>query len=540
MAGLAASFGSGAMTNSIPEMDDADAFFVIGSNTTEQHPLVAARIIEAMRLKNAKLVVADPRRIGLAKLADIHLMHRVGTDVALLNGMMHVILEKGWENKAFIAERTENFDSLREVVKRYPPEKTAAITGVDPGTLSEAAELYAKSAKTMLFYAMGITQHTTGTDNVKTLANLAMLTGHIGFPSTGVNPLRGQNNVQGACDMGALPDVFSGYQRVSDDDVIRKFERAWGVGGLSREPGLTVTEILHEAGTGGIKGLYIMGENPAVSDPEARAVERCLRKVEFLVVQDIFMTETAKFAHVILPAVSFAEKTGTFTNTERRVQLSRQAMKPLKGCLDEWKIICGVATRAGYRMGYDSPEEILREINEVTPSYRGITWKRLETDWGIAWPCPNEDHPGTPFLHKERFVRGLGHFDPREYMAAFEVPDEQYPFLLTTGRVGAQYHTGTMTRKIPLLEREAPGAVLEISPEDAVALRVREGSMVGLESRRGELRLPVHLNPDIPKGTVFGTFHFSEKNMNALTICALDPVAKIPEYKSCAVSVRRL
>ncbi len=528
------------MTNSIGETDEAEAFFVIGSNTTEQHPLIAARIIEAVRRKKARLVVADPRRIQLAKLAAVHLRHRVGTDVALLNGMMHIILERGWENDAFIRKRTENVQALKDVVVAYSPGRVAELCGVDEEPLREAAEIYAKSDRAMILYAMGITQHITGTDNVKSLANLAMLTGHVGLPSTGVNPLRGQNNVQGACDMGALPNVYTGYQRVDDDDVVRKFEEAWKVTGLDRNAGLTVTEMVHEAETGEVKGLYILGENPAVSDPDARRTARSLKKLEFLVVQDIFMTETARYAHVILPALSFAEKSGTYTNTERRVQLSRQAMGSIKGCMPEWKIICEISSRAGYRMSYESPEEILNEINAVTPSYAGITQDRLETSWGLAWPCLHEDHPGTPFLHKEGFARGLGHFDPREYMPPAEAPDEEYPFLLTTGRVGPQFHTGTMTRKVPLLEREAPKSLLEMNPNDARRLRVKEGNTVAVESRRGELTLPVHVTPDVPEGSVFGTFHFSEGNINELTICALDPVAKIPEYKSCAVSIRRV
>jgi len=540
VAGLAAAFGSGAMTNSIREMDDAGAFFVIGSNTMEQHPLIAARIIEAVRGKNAGLLVADPRRIGLAKLATIHLQHRVGTDVALLNGMMHIILENEWEDVPFIKERTENIDALKSLVEAYTAKRVAELCGVDEQSLRKAAELYARSEKAMILYAMGITQHITGTDNVKTLANLAMLTGHVGFASTGVNPLRGQNNVQGACDMGALPNVYTGYQRVNDLTATRKFEKAWAVDGLNREAGLTVTEMVHGAETGEVKGLYILGENPVISDPDARHAARSLKKLDFLVVQDLFMTETAKYAHVILPALSFAEKAGTFTNTERRVQLSRQAMTPMKGCMEEWKVFCEIATRAGYPMSYESPEEILDEINTVTPSYGGITWKRLETSWGLAWPCPDEHHPGTPFLHKDGFARGLGHFEPKEYIPPAEVPDDEYPFLLTTGRVGPQFHTGTLTRKVSILEREAPRSVLEINPADARALRIPEGGLVAVESRRGELQLPVHVTPDIPEGSVFGTFHYREGNINELTICALDPVAKIPEYKICAVSIRRV
>lgn len=539
MAGLAATFGSGAMTNSIQEFEDAEVFFVIGSNTTEQHPMIASRIIQAVRQNSAKLIVADPREIKLAKLANLHLKHKMGTDVALLNGLMHIILEEGWEAKEFIKSRTENFEALKDIVTKYTPEKVTEITGVDKDSLRKAAEIYAKVKRSMIIYAMGITQHVAGTDNVKSCANLAMLTGHVGYPSTGVNPLRGQNNVQGACDMGALPNVYSGYQPVTDPKIREVFGKEWGVTDLNDRVGLTLTEMIDAAERGGIKALYVMGENPIVSDPDARHVSRALRKLDLLVVQDIFLTETARLAHVVLPAGSFAEKMGTFTNTERRVQLSRQAIPPLEGTLPDWKIICEISSRAGYPMNYDSPTDILDEINRVTPSYAGITYSRLKGSWGLSWPCPNEDHPGTAFLHKDEFARGLGAFDVRQYIPPAEVPDEEYPFTLITGRVGFQFHTGTMTRKISILEREAPKAVLEMNSKDARRLRVIDGSIVAVESRRGELHLPVQIKQDIPESVVFSTFHYSEKNINELTICAIDPVAKIPEF-SCAVSIRRI
>lgn len=539
MAGLAASFGSGAMTNSIREFEDAEAFFVIGSNTTEQHPMIASRIIQAVTKKGARLIVADPRGIKLAKLATLHIKHRVGSDVALLNGLMHIILKEGWEAKEFINDRTENFEQLKEVVAKYTPERVAEITGVDNESLRKAAEIYASSKKAMIVYAMGITQHITGTDNVKSCANLAMLTGHVGYSSTGVNPLRGQNNVQGACDMGALPNVYTGYQTVTAPNIREKFEKEWGVNDLNDKIGLTVTEMIDAAEIGQVKALYIMGENPIVSDADARHVARALKRLDFLVVQDIFMTETARLAHVVLPAASFAEKTGTFTNTERRVQLSGEAIAPLEGVRPDWKIICEISSGADYPMNYQSPIDILDEINRVTPSYEGITYRRLKDSWGLSWPCPNEDHSGTQFLHENQFARGLGFFDAKEYIPPAEAPDEEYPFTLITGRVGFQFHTGTMTRKISVLEREAPKAVLEINPKDARRVRARDGSIVAIESRRGELHLPVVVTPDIPEGVVFSTFHYSENNINELTINALDPVAKIPEF-SCAVSIRRI
>jgi formate dehydrogenase alpha subunit len=532
VAGLAATFGSGAMTNSIQEIEDAEVFFVIGSNTTEQHPMIASKIIQAVRQRDAKLIVADPREIKLAKLATVHLRHRIGSDVALLNGLMHIILKEGWEAKEFIKDRTENFEQLKEVVAGYTPERVAEITEVDKDSLRRAAEIYAKAQRSMIVYAMGITQHVAGTDNVKSCANLAMLTGHVGYPSTGVNPLRGQNNVQGACDMGALPNVYPGYRPVTDPKTREIFEKAWGVTGLSDKVGLTLTEMTDAAERGDIKALYIIGENPVVSDPDARHVARVFRNLDFLVVQDIFLTETARLAHVVLPATSFAEKMGTFTNTERRVQLSRQAIRPLEGTLPDWKIICEISSRVGLPMNYDSPVDILDEINRVTPSYGGITFNRLKDSWGLFWPCLNEDHPGTQFLHKDTFTRGFGAFDVRDYLPPA-------PFTLITGRVGFQYHTGTMTRKASILEREAPRAVLEMNPKDARRLKVGNGGMVAVESRRGELRLPVLITPDIPETVVFSTFHYSEQNINELTINALDPVAKIPEF-TCAVSIRRI
>ena len=539
MAGLAAAFGSGAMTNSIGEMEDAEVFFVIGSNTTEQHPLIASRMIRAVREKNAKLIVADPRDTKIAKLATIHMSHSVGSDVALLNGLMHIIIKEGWEASEYIKTRTENFEKLKEVLERYTPERVSEITGIDKAVLRNAAEIYAKSKKSMILYAMGITQHVAGTDNVKSCANLAMLTGHVGSPSMGVNPLRGQSNVQGACDMGALPNVYSGYQPVTDQRIKGFFEEAWGVNDLSDKAGLTLTDMMDAGQRGDIKAMYIMGENPAMSDPDSKHARKVLRNLDFLVVQDIFLTETAKLANVVLPASSFAEKMGTYTNTERRVQLSRQAIPVLDGTMPDWQIICKVSSKAGYTMNYDSPVDILDEINRVTPSYRGITFDRLNNSWGLQWPCPDEKHDGTPFLHKDKFARGLGFFDAREYAPPPEVPDEEFPFQLITGRVGFQFHTGTMTRKVSILEREEPRAFLEMNPKDARRLKLINGSKVAIESRRGELYLPVKITNDIPEKVVFSTFHYSDQNINDLTINAVDPVAKIPEF-SCAVSIRRV
>lgn len=524
------------MTNSIDEIADADCIFVIGSNTTSSHPLVAARIYEAKQ-KGARLIVADPRRIQLAAMADIYVAQRLGTDVALLNGMMHAILKKGWHQQAFIDERTEGFEAFKALLEDYPPEKAEAITGVPADTIVSMAEAYATAKASSIIYCMGITQHTTGVDNVKSLGNLAMLTGHIGRESTGVNPLRGQNNVQGACDMGGLPNVYPGYQAVTMLDNQKRFERAWNAR-LSDKVGLTVSEMLSGVLDGKVKALYVVGENPMVSDPDTHHVEEALRKTEFLVVQDIFLTPTAELAHVVLPGVSFAEKDGTFSNTERRVTLVRKAVEPVGGSKADWVILQDLSNRFGYPMDYDSPAAIMREIASLTPSYGGISYERLEGP-GIQWPCPTPDHPGTRFLHKGAFARGKGLFHAIPYKPPAEVPDEEYPLWLTTGRVYAHYHTGTMTRNSPTLHKEAPEAFLEIHPEDAGEAGLRGGDVVKLRSRRGEIFTRTVVTSRVDKGLVFMPFHFVEANANVLTNTALDPIAKIPELKVCAVRLEK-
>jgi formate dehydrogenase alpha subunit len=536
--GLAAAFGSGAMTNSINEFEDADLFLVTGSNTTSQHPLIGSRIINAKE-RGAKLLLIDPREIQLAGFADLHLRQNIGTDVAVLNGLMNVIIEEDLYDKAFVEERTEGFDALKSVVSRYTPRVVERISGIPAHDLETAARMYAKADKAMIVYCMGITQHTTGTDNVKSCANLAMLTGHIGRPSTGVNPLRGQNNVQGACDMGALPNVFSGYQPVTDAVVRKKFEDAWGVQGLDDKVGLTITDMIIAARRGDIKALYIMGENPMMSDPDTSHVEHALSNLEFLVVQDIFLSETASRADVVLPAASFAEKEGTYSNTERRVQLSKKAIQSPGLARPDWEIICEVSRLAGYPMNYRSPSDIMKEINSLTPSYAGITYERLEKCHGLQWPCPNEEHQGTPYLHRDRFSKGLGTFLPCDFKPLAEVPDEEYDFVLTTGRIYYHYHTGTMTRRISILEREAPEPLIEINPEDAKRLGIRNNDMVELTSRRGAIKARAEVTTRVPRKVVFSTFHFYEAPVNLLTNPACDPLAKIPEYKGCAVKVRR-
>jgi formate dehydrogenase alpha subunit len=542
--GLGATFGSGAMTNSIEELTDADCILVTGSNTSEQHPQVAARIIQAVQ-KGAALIVVDPRRIRLARFATLHLSQRPGTDVAWLNGLMHVILKEGLADRDFIRDRTENFEELQATVATYTPERVAEITGIPPEKLVEAARLYGRAKAASIVYSMGITQHTTGVDNVKSCANLAMLTGNVGRRSTGVNPLRGQNNVQGACDMGALPDVFSGYQKVALPEVRAKFERAWRVpaqGGrehLPPEPGLTVVEVTNAAYDGAVRGLYIMGENPMVSDPDLTHVRAALERLELLVVQDIFLTETAELATIVLPGASFAEKDGTFTNTERRVQLVRKALEPVGNARADWEILCAVAQRAGYGgMHYGSPGEVFAEIASLTPIYGGMSYERLKP-WGLQWPCPESGHPGTATLHQGKFSRGLGRFCPAQYRPPDEEPDEEYPFRLTTGRVYFHWHTGSMTRRTSILLRESPAAFVEVSPEDARSLGVRDRQRVRVASRRGEVELEARVTSDVVPGVLFIPFHFYEAAANLLTNPALDPEAKIPELKVCAARMEK-
>jgi formate dehydrogenase alpha subunit len=534
--GLAKAFGSGAMTNPIGELRFAEVLLVTGSNTTEAHPVIALEIKAAVKKNGAALIVADPREIDLVRYARVWLRQRSGTDVALFNGMMQVILAENLANKEFIAKRTEDFEKFQAVARQYTPERVQSITGVDPEKLRQAARLYAGAATASIVYSMGITQHTTGTDNVLTLANLAMLTGQIGRRSTGVNPLRGQNNVQGACDVGALPNVYPGYQPVANPDAREKFQKAWQAE-LPGEPGLTVVEMLHGASEGRIKALYIMGENPFLSDPNINRVKLDLSSLEFLVVQDIFLSETARFAHVVLPAAAFAEKDGTFTNTERKVQLLRQAKQPPGEARADWRILCELSTRLGHPLSYQSSAEIMDELARLTPIYGGISHRRLEKR-ALAWPCPDAEHPGTPVLHTGMFSRGKGLFSAVEYVPPAEEPDRDYPFLLTTGRILYHYHTGTMSRRVQSLDAVRPDGFVELNPQDARALGIAEGAMCEVASRRGKLTARAVLTPRSRPGSVFMAFHFAEAAANLLTNDALDPVAKIPEFKVCAVALR--
>jgi formate dehydrogenase alpha subunit len=524
------------MTNSINEIIDADTIFIIGSNTTENHPVIGAKIRQAKR-KGASIIVADPRDIELAKDADVYLQIKPGTNIALMNGMMNVILEEGLQDKEFIAERTENFEEMEKVVKNYTPEKAASICGVDAEDIRKAARLYAKADKASIVYCMGITQHTTGTNNVMSTANLALLCGNFGKDSVGVNPLRGQNNVQGACDMGALPVSYPAYQPVTKPEVREKFEKAWGVE-LSPNNGMTIPEMMDAAGRGDIKFLYIMGENPMVSDPDINHVKHALEHTDFVVVQDIFMTETAAFADVILPAAVFAEKDGTFSNTERRVQRVRKAVEAPGKAKADWVILYELMKKLGYYRRYKSPADIMAEIATVAPSYAGIDYDRLE-EAGIQWPCPTKDHPGTKYLHKGTFSRGKGLFSGIEHKGAEEQPDEEYPFVLTTGRVLYHYHTGTMSRKVKGLNEKVPGAYVEISPTTAEKLGVSDGEMIQVSSRRGSIKLKAKLSSRVKGNVVFVPFHFAEAAANTLTNSVLDPKSKIPEFKVCAVAINK-
>jgi formate dehydrogenase alpha subunit len=539
VAGLAASFGSGAMTNSIAELENTDCILVTGSNTTETHPVIATFMKRAARLNNKPIIVIEPRRIDLVKHAALWLRQRPGTDIAVINGLMNLIIQENLHDQAYIAERTENFEALKETVAKYTPEYVEQISGVPADDLRRAARLYGQAKAASIVYAMGITQHTVGTDNVKTLANLAMLCGNVGIEGGGVNPLRGQNNVQGACDMGGLPNVFSGYQPVTDANARAKMEAAWGVKNLPDWVGLTMTGMVPAISEGKIKALYIVGENPVISDPDSDHLVKAFQKLDFLVVQDIFLTETAQLADVVFPAATFAEKDGTFSNTERRVAPVHQVIPPLGDSRPDWQIIAELSRRLGYPMDYADPEAIFEEIRQVTPSYAGITYARLEAEGGLQWPCPTTDHPGTVYLHRGQFSRGKGAFFAIEHRDPAEMPDADYPLVMTTGRLLYQYHTGTMSRRAPGLEGKAPECQVEITAADAARYGIVDGERVRVKSRRGELVAQALVSPKAVAGTIFIPFHFHEAAVNKLTIAALDPVAKIPEYKVCAVHIEK-
>jgi len=535
VAGLAVSFGSGAATNSFEEIPDCGLMFVIGANPTEAHPVVGTKMKQALA-KGAKLIVVDPRKIELAEEADLYIRIKSGTDVAFLNGLMHIILANGWEDKEFIANRTENFEEFKKNIEKYPPEVVSEITGVPVEQLVEAARMYATTERAMIFYTLGITEHTTGSDNVMSLANLAMLTGNVGKKYSGVNPLRGQNNVQGSCDMGALPNDYPGYQKVTDPQARAKFEKAWGVE-LSPNTGYYLPDMFPAAIAKELRAMYIMGEDPVLTDANANHVREGLEALDFLVVQDIFMSETAKLADVILPGASYAEKTGTFTNAERRIQMVRKAIEPIGNARADSDIICDLAGRMGYPFNYGSMAEVMDEIASLTPIYAGVSHERLGTQ-GLQWPVPGKDHPGTKVMHEESFTRGKGLFKAIEYEPPKELPDDEYPFLLNTGRKLSHYNIFTM--KSEALMTHSPEELAEINPEDAKRLGIEDGELVKVASRRGEVVTKVMLTERVPQGMVFMTFHYADTPTNVLTNGAGDKLAKTYEYKACSVKISKI
>ena len=544
--GLSMVFGSGAMTNSLAGIEQSACIFVIGSNTPEDHPLIGRRIILA-RQRGAKLIVADPRRTTLALQADLHLPLLPGTDVLLLNAVMQEILRNGWEDTAFIAARTSGFSALKDEVMqdRYSLENAAEGCGIPAADIARAASMAAQSPSCSLLFAMGITQHATGTDNVRSCANLQMLTGNVGNPGGGVNPLRGQNNVQGACDMGCLPDVFPGYRKVSDPEVRAAFESAWGCP-VAPGPGLTHTEMIDglASGTGPIRMMYVMGENPVLADPDCRKTAAAFANLEFLVVQEIFLSETAALADVVLPVASFGERDGTQTSAERRVQRVRKAQEPAGSARPDWQVLCALAARLGFekQFAYKDPEAVFREIASVTPQYAGMDYPRLEKPEALQWPCPETGHPGTPVLHRDRFATsdGKGIFSPIVFLPPAEVPDTEYPLVLTNGRSIWHWHWGSMTARSPTLGRELREAWIELNPADAGPLGVRTGDRVRASTRRGSVVLPAKVTGAIRPGVAFMPIHFAATAVNLLTNPVLDPFCRIPEFKACAVKVEKV
>ncbi|TAL25339.1 MAG: formate dehydrogenase subunit alpha [Nitrospirae bacterium] len=536
MASLATIFGSGAMTNAIREIEGMEVIFIIGSNTKETHPVIANRMLKALR-KGSKIIVADPRKVPMARFSEIFLRLNPGTDVALINGIAHVILKEGLNNKEFVIARTDGFDKWKESIEVFTPENASKITGVPKEDIIKAALLYGGSRKAGIFYTMGVTQHIHGTDNVNAIANLALLTGNIGREHTGINPLRGQNNVQGACDAGCLPNVYPGYQRIDMPMVRKKFEEAWHAS-LSDKEGLKSTEMIEAASDGKLRALYIMGENPMLTDPNIHHTRKALENLDFLVVQDIFLTETAELADVILPAACFAEKTGTFINTERKVQLVRKAVEPPGNAREDMQIISELSGKIGYDMKYSSSEEVFEELGGLWPALAGISYSRIRNN-GIHWPCPTKDHPGTEYLYKAGFPRGRVPFTPIKYMPPAESADKDYPFVLTTGRNLFQYHSGSMTRKVAPIEAHAGEPYIEINAADAEKLGVKPGEKIKVSSRRGQIEIKARITDRVSEGTVFIPMHYKEAAANVITSEALDPYAKTPEFKVCAVKIEK-
>jgi len=534
VASLAIIFGSGAMTNSIADMSKTDLFLMIGSNPDTSHPTIGLRVHQAVD-HGAKLIVVDPRKTKLAARADLWLSIQPGTDVAFLNGLMHIIIKEDLWDKKFVEERTEDFDELRRVVGKYTPTHVAEITGLSEDALYQCARMYAAPGRHAIFHGMGITHYSTGTDRVKSIANLAMLCGKIGMEGGGCNPLRGQNNVQGACDMGALFNTLPGYGGLNNEELFDRYEKLWKVK-LPRRPGKPATEVWENILKGDIRGLYVFGEDPAIADTNIAHVQEALKGVDFLVVQDIFLTDTAKMADVVLPAACFAEKDGTFSSTERRVQRVRKAVEPPGEAKPDWQIFRELSKKMGYDMEYSSAEEIFEEVRKLLPQYAGITYKRLD-EVGLQWPVPAEDHPGTPVLHTKTFTRGRGLFVAEDYIPPREPVDKEYPMLFTTGREYARYNFSSMTGKTPEIDAIAPECLAEINPIDAERLGVKEGSRVRITSRRGSVEIKATITDRSQEGTVFTTYNYVETPVNFLTLDALDRLSRTPEYKLCAVRV---
>ena len=542
VAGLAMTLGSGAMTNPIEDITKKpDVIMLVGSNPEEAHPVVGMQIRQAVQ-RGCKLIVVDPRDIGLAKHADIHLKLKPGTNVAFANGIMNVIISEGLQDDKFIAERTEGYEKIKEIVKDYTPERVAQICHIDAEDLRKAAIMYAKAKMAPIIYCLGVTEHSTGTEGVMSMSNMALLVGKLGREGCGVNPLRGQNNVQGACDMGASPTDFPGYQKVANPDVVAKFEKAWNTK-LNPNPGLHATDVFPAAIRGEIKGLYIYGEDPVVTDPDTHHIIKALESLDFFVIQELFMTETAAYADVILPGVSYAEKEGTFTNTERRVQRVRKAVTIPGNARLDTDIIIDLMNRMGYPQPHLTSAQIMDEVASVTPSFGGISHARLDSEEvggkGLQWPCLTKDHPGTPIMHVGKFARGLGWFYPAEYIPSAELPDEEYPIILMTGRILYHYTTRAMTGKTPELMEIEGKSFIEMNVEDAEALGIKNGDKVRLTSRRGQIESTARVGTKVSKGESWMPFHFPDGNANWLTNAALDKYARIPEYKVCAIKIEK-
>ncbi|HSH04610.1 MAG TPA: formate dehydrogenase subunit alpha [Anaerolineae bacterium] len=543
--GLQLSIGSSAMSNSIAEMEELDTFIITGSNTTETHPVIANFLKRAIRKNGAKLIVVDPRRIEMVDFATVWLQQNPGTDVAVFQAMAHVIVKEQLYDESFIAARTEGFQDYLESLEMYTPEWAEGVSGVPADKIREAARLYAEAGRAAIYWGMGISQSTHGTDNTLSLVNLALMCGHVGKAGTGVNPLRGQNNVQGCSDSGGLPNVYTAYQGVADDEVRAKFEAFWGTR-LNPTPGLTATEMVDGAMSKAVRGMFVLGENPMMSEPNQNHARHALEQLEFMVCQDIFINETGMMADVILPATSFAEKDGTFTNTDRRVQRCRAAVAPVGDSRADWDILCDLGRRIEARLGkslahgfdFESPKEIWEEMRAVTPVFGGIDYDRIEREGGVHWPCPDFDHPGTPYLFTDDFPRGRGRFLEVEYGTESETPDEEYPFNLSTGRVLYHWSGSTMTGR-SRLEEVYPEATCEVHPADAEKIGIETGDWLAIRSRRGEVKARALVTGRSPQGTVFLPFHFAEAAANLLTLDKVDGRAKIPDYKNTAVQVEK-